>query len=118
MQITSEQMSDKLIITSSTPSDEVTFVDGRDVMITGESREVNLSGHCKELRVIGEGHTISAEEVDSLNLQGTRNQVQIVCLGSARLRGEDNDLEWRMAKNGQAPSLDIGGEGNSVSMIS
>ena len=87
----------KLIITSSTPADEVTFVDGRDVLITGEAREVNLSGHCKELRVIGEGHTISAEEVDSLNLQGTNVYVQIVSLGAARLRGEDNTLEWRLA---------------------
>ncbi len=108
----------KLVITSGTPTAEFVPADGRDVLITGRECQVNLTGHCNEVRVIGEGHRISAEGVETLGIQGSRNEIQVNSLGAAKVRGEDNDLAWsKSAAGSPCPMLNIDGDGNSVSMV-
>jgi len=109
-------MSNSLVITSGTLKSRVVNADGRKVLLTGGGFEMTLTGQCPELRVIGNGYLICAENVDLIDLQGNDNFVEVHTLGSVRFRGENNNLLWRNAQEGRlSPNFSLNGEGNSVS---
>jgi Protein of unknown function (DUF3060) len=109
-------MSKSLVITSGTLKSRVINAEGRKVLLTGGGFEITLTGHCPELRVIGNSYLIWTENVDVIDLQGNDNFVEAHTLGSVRFRGENNALVWKNAQTGRlSPNFTLNGEGNSVS---
>jgi hypothetical protein len=69
--------------------------DERDVTIRGTSHRLTLRGSCRTVTISGTGHVIHVER-----------------LGTARLGGIDNRLEWESSLRGARPDITVTGEGN------
>ena len=110
-------MSDSLVITPGTVRQPVMDAEGRDVVVSGNGCRVELSGNCRELKVIGSGHQVKAHAVGAVSLLGSNNYLVIGTLGAAKFNGADNALTWIRASGGKkAPNFSLNGAGNSVSM--
>lgn len=110
-------MKESLVITPGTVKKPVMDADGRDVVISGNGCEVELSGTCRELKVIGNEHRVRAEAAETVSLTGRHNRLLIGTLGAAKFFGSENELRWQRAMGEKkAPNFNLSGEGNSVSM--
>ena len=110
-------MSESLVITPGTVRQPIMDAEGRDVIISGTGCRVELSGNCRDLKVIGSGHQVKAQGVGAVSLLGSNNNLVIETLGAAKFNGADNALTWTRAVEGRkAPSFTLNGAGNSVSM--
>ena len=110
-------MSESLVITPGTVRHPIMDAEGRDVIISGNGCRVELSGNCRDLKVIGSDHQVKAQAVVAVSLLGSNNHLIIGTLGAAKFNGADNALTWTRAIEGKkAPSFSLNGAGNSVSM--
>jgi len=75
--------------------------EGRDVIISGNGCRVELSGNCRDLKVIGSGHQVKAQAVVTVSLLGSNNNLIIGTLGAAKFNGADNVLTWTRALEGK-----------------
>lgn len=110
-------MSDSLVITPGTVREPVMSAEDRNVVISGNGCRVELSGTCRELKVIGNGHRLRVQAACMVSLLGSDNHLVVGTLGTAKFNGTDNHLTWRRAMPGnRAPLFSLSGAGNSVSM--
>ncbi|MFZ6870696.1 DUF3060 domain-containing protein [Undibacterium sp. Di27W] len=75
-----------------------TQCNGQPVYIQGNGNQISLTGACPQVHV-----------------NGNENQVTIAQLGKVQLVGNDNQVKWTQALNGQEPQVQSSGNDNQVS---
>lgn len=75
-----------------------TQCNGQPVYIQGNGNQISLTGSCPQVRV-----------------NGNENQVTVAQLGKVQVVGNDNQVKWAQALNGQEPQVQTSGNDNQVS---
>lgn len=132
---------------------------GSDIDINGMGHKLRITGECRSLDIHGSNHTIHFEDAndldikgiginvtgkqaDSVDVEGTQNQlttaidgedesgeldvagsdhkVQVTLLSGVEIEvsGSNNTVEWKLAPGAEEPLVQIHGIGNNVMKIS
>jgi len=105
-------VSNQIVITSGTKMKSPIDANGKAVLIAGTNCVFDLTGKCLELKILGKGHKVRAEEVGSLIVSGSESQVSITTLAKASLSGASNQLIWTKAPQSGDPQVALHGVNN------
>lgn len=77
---------------------KATQCNGQPVSIQGNGNQITLSGACPQV-----------------SLNGNENQITVEQLGKVQVVGNDNQVRWAQALNGQKPQVQSSGNDNQIS---
>jgi len=107
-------VSNQIVITSGTKTKGPIDVSGKSVLVAGSQCVLDFTGKCTELKVVGRGNKVKAEDASSLIISGTECQVNVTTLGKAAISGAGNVLTWTKTPLGGEPVVALHGHGNQV----
>jgi len=105
-------VSDQIVITSGTKQKSPLDVSGKNVLIAGAQCVFELTGKCLELKILGRGHKVKAEDVNSLIVAGSESHISVTTLAKASISGSGNHLIWTKAPQAGDPQVGLHGVNN------